>query len=145
MPTDQPASPLLSLPPELRNIIYVYVFSGHRIEPVLYDNEKPDEVNVYTCETKLQETRHSTIQDFHLLVALTQTCRQIRAEARLLPWKLNKYTVSRSAHFVKWLDLLEDAVRLIVWKNLSERQLNAVSMRRDILRALKLRTNKRGA
>jgi hypothetical protein len=68
------SSPLLRLPPELRNRIYDYVASGVKLVNVPYHNRKLD-----------------TMQDIHandnrLITAATKICRAIRNEITTLLW-----------------------------------------------------------
>ena len=66
------SSPLLRLPPEIRNMIYTLII---------------DVVTVVFTKARLGRGRHP-IQDG---LALLRVCRQIHAEAALLPYALNTF------------------------------------------------------
>ena len=100
----QPTSPLLRLPGEVRNMIYAYVFSDlkwsiARREAWVY-TKIGDPIKCYP--TKRCEYFRYEPNDYRIF-ALTQTCRQIRAESRLLPYKYASYWATRSVVFSNWL------------------------------------------
>lgn len=64
-----------------------------------------------------------TPQAFDLFIALTRTCRQIREETRLLPYKYSDYYVnSDTADFLQWLWRLDNKMRMTVKAALTEEQ-----------------------
>jgi hypothetical protein len=115
------------LPGELRNKIYAYVFQSQPSPSPLWTNWLP-----YFAEVRLWKTREVAISSGrlhrHLLrleidcyIALTQTCRQIRAETQLLPYKYAEYNKT-DKHFVRWLEILDGEAFQLVWKVLAEEQ-----------------------
>lgn len=61
--------------------------------------------------------------------ALTRTCRQIRTETRLLPFKDARFMVRNIYNCVilaRWLNIIEDDLRSIVWGALDDRQREAI-------------------
>lgn len=102
--------PLLSLPAELRNIIYSHVLGGLTFN-IKCSVRIPWGVSVTNTTT----SPHS--------LALLQTCRQIYAESRLLPFAFNTFQFKSEDAFKPWLakfDLVQQAaiaeVRLVTWK-----------------------------
>ena len=100
----QPTSPLLRLPGEVRNMIYAYVFSDlkwsiARREAWVY-TKIGDPIKCYP--TKQSECFGYEPNDYRIF-ALTQICRQIRAESRLLPYRYASYGAIRSVDFSNWL------------------------------------------
>ena len=75
--------PLLKLPPEIRNTIYEYVLGGHKLYYVAYGDKMSLRHNPPDPKSEFAE-----IPQF---LALTKTCRQIQAETKLLPFKLNVF------------------------------------------------------
>ncbi|KAJ4372416.1 hypothetical protein N0V83_004190 [Neocucurbitaria cava] len=73
-------SRLLRLPGEIRNQIYEYIFRGH----TLYLCQK-----TFDAPPDMQKQKKTMIHYKRERLALLETCRQICAEARLLPFKLN--------------------------------------------------------
>ena len=113
-----PTSPLLRLPPELRNKIYAYIFSGYQIDIWFADK--------FEASLTGENSWRSTPDIFQALVAPTYTCRQIYAETRLLPYKYSMYVFTYGHWFIKWLDGLEDAVQAIVWDRVGDLAKEAV-------------------
>ncbi|KAG9201527.1 hypothetical protein G6514_005534 [Epicoccum nigrum] len=108
-PLEMPASPLLRLPGELRNKIYGYVFSTT-------DPDYPSPM--VERDLKLKNitkpyNKNPNRKDFNLRLVITQTCRQIRTETRLLPCLHTKYEMS--GWFVWWLMILDDDARMATW------------------------------
>ena len=68
-------SPLLRLPPELRNKIYEYVFAGHVLEPA--DQSGPVGSRDFGAWRVYADDRAKTWGDFLEFIALTQVCRQL--------------------------------------------------------------------
>ncbi|KAF2622721.1 hypothetical protein BU25DRAFT_204842 [Macroventuria anomochaeta] len=108
--TTAPKSPLVSLPAELRNIIWALVLG-----------EKTFDIK---CEVRIPwgtTTTNLTIQKHYL--SLLRTCRQIHSETRLLPFKLNIFQFKSEDAFKPWLNKFDQAqraaiteVRLMTWK-----------------------------
>jgi len=111
---NQHNSPLLRLPAELRNQIYAYVLGNLIIRP------KPSKsLNQYGSPTpglKLRAAGASLEDEERAtrFLALTQTCRQVYAETKLLPFTLNAFDL-------RCLSQLPDFIY-----NLSSWQRNAV-------------------
>lgn len=103
-------SPLLSLPAELRNIIWSDVLGG-----TIFDIK---------CSVRIPwgvSVTNTTISPHQL--ALLQTCRQIYAETQLLPLSLNTFQFKSEDAFKPWLAKFDRAqqaaienVRLVTWK-----------------------------
>ncbi|CAI6287124.1 unnamed protein product [Periconia digitata] len=74
---NQLQSPLLRLPPELRNRIYKYALGGKKLRPAGFIHR-----------IKYEQNGRVTPPNF---VALLSVCRQIYAEARLYPFLLNTF------------------------------------------------------
>ncbi|KAH6637914.1 hypothetical protein C7974DRAFT_390502 [Boeremia exigua] len=102
-----PISPLLRLPGELRNKIYAYVFAGNNIWPMITEDGKVR----YMCISA-----HCYKQDtFAQFTSLTETCRQIRQELRLLPYKYSRYFFARCrVDFLKRLAGMDSETRATV-------------------------------
>lgn len=85
-------------------MIYAYVFSdlkwsiARREAWVYAKNGDP----IKCCPTERREYPRYEPNDY-LIFALTQTCRQIRAESRLLPYKYASYGATDSHYFRTWL------------------------------------------
>lgn len=104
------ASPLLSLPAELRNIIWSNVLGDH-IFDIKCSVRIPWGLSVANTTT----SPHS--------LALLRTCRQIHAETRLLPFTINTFQFKSEDAFKPWLAKFDSAqkaaiqhVRLVTWK-----------------------------
>ncbi|KAF1932461.1 uncharacterized protein M421DRAFT_417177 [Didymella exigua CBS 183.55] len=126
--SQQPVSPLLRLPLELRKRIYAHVFSGYRIT-VLWSNTGalryatlPDSELLFHGSGRLA---------FNTLIAPTQVCRQMYAETRLLPYKYSTYNVSLIINFTLWMGRLDEALHTTVWEALNESQRLYVQEVRD--------------
>jgi hypothetical protein len=102
----QSTSPLLRLPGELRNKIYGYVFSG-----------------IQWPITSWAYTPHADLMTFS---ALPQTCRQLRAECRLLPYIYAEYELWSSLEFCDSLKLLDEEAQAVVCDELTEVQRHAL-------------------
>ncbi|OSS50739.1 hypothetical protein B5807_04086 [Epicoccum nigrum] len=109
-PTPQ-TSPLLSLPAELRNIIYTHVLSNNTYA-----------VTSTTVIPWLTTSVSNSTTSPHAL-ALLRTNRQIHAETRLLPFALNTFQFTSEEAFAPWLAKFDKEqcaamawVRLVTWK-----------------------------
>jgi hypothetical protein len=105
-----PTSPLLRLPPEVRNTIYAYAFSGCEI--IAYYSYPQPQVESSGAGPSFERCK--------TLFAPTMVCRQMYAETRLLPYKYSEYDVRTCQVFEKWLDHLDEAARAMVWAKLEE-------------------------
>jgi len=114
---------------ELRNRIYAYVFQGQPSHSPWWTAWSS---YVSSTEFRLWGTYEIAVFSgcFHrnllrleidCYVTLTQTCRQIRAETQLLPYKYAEYKKT-DRHFVLWLEILDGEDFQLVWKLLSEEQ-----------------------
>lgn len=108
--TSPKTSPLLSLPAELRNIIWSHVLGGKTFD-IKCSVRIPWGVNVTNTTTSPHQ------------LALLQTCRQIYAETRLAPFTLNTFQFKSEDAFKPWLakfDFAQQAamqnIRLVTWK-----------------------------
>ncbi|KAF3001361.1 hypothetical protein E8E13_006383 [Curvularia kusanoi] len=104
------ASPLLTLPAELRNIIWALVLGN-----TTYDISCTIRIPWGTSVKNLTTSAHS--------LALLRTCRQIHAETRYLPFTLNTFQFKSEDAFKPWLKRLDGdrcaaiaGVRLVTWK-----------------------------
>lgn len=95
-------SPLLRLPGELRNEIYAYVFSG-----------------IKWPLTSWPDQPHTDRMTFS---ALPSTCRQLRAESRLLPYRYAEYEIWGSFHFCNSLIPLDEEAQAVVCDALTKEQ-----------------------
>jgi len=97
-----PTPPLLSLPAELRNLIYSYVFANQTIEPV------PE---------PWRQRNDTTIRD-PIVLTLLHVNRQLHAETRLLPYRdisfaftstrtLNVFVAKRSQEQLDFIQSLQ--------------------------------------
>lgn len=125
----QPASPLLRLPGEIRNRIYEYVFSDHRIWP------RKDWHGTIKLKC-VPATRGRYNNSFERFIALTKTCRQIREETRLLPFKYCDYQVKiqYASDYVYWMDCADQELREVVWARLTEAQRMLVKVWKNAMR-----------
>jgi hypothetical protein len=106
--------PLLRLPGEVRNKIYAYVFDTPESWVVTFH---------YTTVTCTPEP--ASTQSFSTFLALTTTCRQIRAETHLMPWKrcVWKYTFNRLGSyltFLRWWVRADPSLRQLAWEGMSK-------------------------
>jgi hypothetical protein len=83
--SNQHASPLLRLPAELRVKIWEYSLGGNQILPSVWINEY---MRDFHHPSNIYLRAESTENTFHFL-SLLRVCRQIYAEARLLPFSCN--------------------------------------------------------
>ncbi|KAI8939991.1 hypothetical protein NX059_003714 [Plenodomus lindquistii] len=93
---NQTTSPLLRLPAELRNRIYGYVYTEKSI--MILRDTKSGRTSWYTdvsTEEYHAQYRKSIRYPFSSLLASTAICRQIYAEANMLPFRLNTISVIR--------------------------------------------------
>jgi len=111
---NQRESPLLRLPAELRNQIYVYVLGGHEIRT----ESRPHGYNM-SSHPPIQLSSHNK-DDWnrpHHFLALTATSRQLRSETTWLPFKLNTFRAHHNRGFKHFLWTLtfqqRDAIRTI--------------------------------
>jgi len=81
---NQHESPLLRLPPELRNKIYEYALSGYELRFVDW---APEPVSITRRSTSKGFIYH--VDDVNTPFALPKVSRQLRAETSILPYKLN--------------------------------------------------------
>lgn len=114
MPRKMPL--LLSLPAELRNQIYGFVLQGWiiKIKPSFrpYDSLEADVDQLpffaYRSEIKGSQKMHPTERKPSNLLAILGTCRQIYAEARLLPYRLNTFSYGEQPLPREWLNALHE-------------------------------------
>ena len=114
-------SPLLRLPPELRNRIYYFVFSGYEIT-VSYTTLHPgvgaraiDNANLFAFSKRTYEA----------LRAPTLTCRQFYEETHLLLYKYSAYYLiwnHQYQRFAVWLNNLDAATRATIWAKMSKKE-----------------------
>ncbi|KAF2831389.1 hypothetical protein CC86DRAFT_452454 [Ophiobolus disseminans] len=110
------ASPLLLLPPELRNEIYGYVFSGRRILVCTHAQPRQEYyADIYSLPSSVPfassvdlpmiscDNRGNFKKKSHTF-ALLKVCRQINTEARLLPWDLSAIQFSNTSTVALWLE-----------------------------------------
>ncbi|KAH7076427.1 hypothetical protein BKA63DRAFT_282354 [Paraphoma chrysanthemicola] len=92
-------SPLLRLPPEIRNRIFKYALCGHKLRPFLsFEHFRTSELQgVVAANRKLAKGR------FELLL----TSRQIYAETAALPYILTTFAFQRTYHIHQWLSVLD--------------------------------------
>ncbi|KAL6159727.1 hypothetical protein ACJQWK_06134 [Exserohilum turcicum] len=105
-------SQFLRLPAHLRQLIYQYVLGGVRIRVCDTHNCR----RRHKCRNRGRKLHYATY--FHLRrrhVALLSTCRQVHAEARLLPFSLNEF------HGDHW------DVQLAVYYRLTDAQVGAMT------------------
>jgi len=100
----------LRIPAELRNQIYEYVLGGMCLEA--------DYRQTYTTghRIKVQPMPYEPRQGKEVvrLLALTETCRQIRSETRLLPFALNEFCGSTIKIFCVFVTSLSEEQRRII-------------------------------
>ncbi|KAI8940020.1 hypothetical protein NX059_003742 [Plenodomus lindquistii] len=102
---NQQTSPLLRLPGEIRNQIYTYIFTaqfiaiGHRQTPHAFPNPLVSTVISHSTNPQRKwpfypKSPLSQGQPFSRLLAITSTCRQIRYEAGILPFRMNTFMLN---------------------------------------------------
>ena len=121
--SNPPTSPLLRLPGELRNKIYAYVFDT----PERWVFTFHSATVTVTCTPK-----PASPQRFPTFLALTATCRQIRAETHLTPWKrcvwkytlyrIGRYRLGGYINFLRWWAREDPRLRRLAWEGMSEEQ-----------------------
>ncbi|OCL15142.1 hypothetical protein AOQ84DRAFT_358288 [Glonium stellatum] len=99
-------SPLLRLPAELRNQIFVYAIGGQRILISIVGNPY--------SETVLHTYKHPDVRPLagarpytssgEIFVPISRTSRQIYNETALLPYKLNEFEFSSSRVMQRWME-----------------------------------------
>lgn len=101
---------LLTLPAELRNIIWTMVLGG-----TTFDVKSKVQIPWGTTTTTISAQTH------HL--ALLETCSQVYSETKLLPFGLNAFRFSSEDAFKPWLNKFDQVqqaaiaeVRLVTWK-----------------------------
>ncbi|KAF3002009.1 hypothetical protein E8E13_008261 [Curvularia kusanoi] len=128
----------LQLPPELRNMIYAHVFdsltitpcpcitrSGHCRYCVFYSSPQQQQQQQSPPSSPASSSpapsspKPQRQLPFHSGTGLTQTCRQIRAETRLLPFKYATYRMKCVDHFARWYSELDGELREAVWEGLN--------------------------
>lgn len=101
---DTQHSPLLCLPAELRNRIYGYVFGVPWIRACCGSDRF---CTYWGCNECIDDILYRFKFKFHYprrLLALTETCRQIHEETKILPFVLNKFhgkpeSIDRALHY----------------------------------------------
>jgi len=111
-----PPFPFLRLSGELRSKIYAYVFDTPELWTITFHSA------TVTCVPEPACT-----QRFPTFLALTKTCRQIRAETHLMPWKrcVWKYTLYRLGGYMnnlRWWARADPRLRRLAWKGMSTQQ-----------------------
>jgi hypothetical protein len=100
--------PLLSLPAELRNMIYEYAFGVDHVQAIQYDNsvagkatnnkyETPSSTYTMSFETRDVSNWRDVPQQLAFHLSLTTTCRQISNECKLMPFEGVLFDVSLPA------------------------------------------------
>jgi hypothetical protein len=129
-PAEQGHCPLLSLPAEIRNMIWNYAFGVDHIQAIQYkrpmagraNNQYDTPSSSYTMsfEVRDRDNWRSKPQQLAHLIALTSTCRQIRAECKELPISENFFDVGLHAiqHLLAVVPrkILEDIKLISLWK-----------------------------
>jgi hypothetical protein len=127
---EQDDCPLLSLPAEIRNMIWEYAFGVDHIQAIQYDrpvagkasNQYDTPSSSYTMSFEVRDRNNWRSKPQHLarLIALTSTCRQIRAECNDLPFSGNLFDVGFHAiqHFLAMVpQKILDGIKVIsLWK-----------------------------
>jgi hypothetical protein len=122
--------PLLSLPAELRNMIYEYAFRVDHIQAIQYDKpvsgktnnkyETPSSIYTMSLETRNLTNWRSMPQQLAILLALTATCHQIRKECKLMPFEGVLFDVGLHAiqHFLAVVpsEILDNIKVISLWK-----------------------------
>jgi hypothetical protein len=90
-----PTFPFLSLPAELRNIIYEYIFSDILVELDISLKHDSGLSYPHHCYTLSSSTyRSGPISQFQDTIGLLYVCRQIYVEARAFPIALSAFSIS---------------------------------------------------
>jgi hypothetical protein len=127
---EQDDCPLLSLPAEIRNMIWEYAFGVDHIQAIQYDrpvagkasNQYDTPSSSYTMSFEVRDRNNWRSKPQHLarLIALTSTCRQIRADCNDLPFSGNLFDVGFHAiqHFLAMVpQKILDGIKVIsLWK-----------------------------
>jgi hypothetical protein len=128
--TEPDQSPLLAIPPEIRHMIYEYVFSVDHIQAMQHkagatrktNNEYKELWRTYTMtfETRDRDNWRTVSQQLSRHLALAETCRELRAEIKLLPFSRNIFDVSVTSvkHFCTAVpkDILREIKVLSLYK-----------------------------
>jgi hypothetical protein len=125
-------SPLLAIPPEIRNMIYNYTFSVDHIQAIRHrpaanrkeNNQHKDyqdgRVYTMTFETRDPDTWRTVPQQLSSHLALAKTCRHLRAEIKHLPFSCNIFDmrITSVRHFCAVVpkDILRNIKILSLWK-----------------------------
>ncbi|KAF2118248.1 hypothetical protein BDV96DRAFT_597106 [Lophiotrema nucula] len=96
-------SPLLRLPGEIRNMIWVYALGGHRINVLENDN-------VVSHTSRLIDAPNDSAASSPTF-QLPQVCRQLYAETALLPYQLNTFALKNTISKSGWVKSLCAAQR----------------------------------
>lgn len=138
MERNRAASPLLRLPPEVRNRIYEFVLGGHRIivDYTPHDHEYTTQVeythNEHGAKKRIETRRlrnhfggglkHRIVDDKRdrgsttLHLGLLRVCRQVYEEAALLPYVLNSFVFCNQWVMKKCMWNLRPAQKLALGK-----------------------------
>ncbi|KAF1912945.1 hypothetical protein BDU57DRAFT_404776, partial [Ampelomyces quisqualis] len=122
--------PLLSLPAEIRNMIWEYSVQVDHIQAIQHDAAtSPKRNNAYvvptstytmTFETRDRSNWRTMPQDLATLLSLQSTCRQVRNEVGDLPFFRNMFDVGLHAiqHFLAVVPqrILNDIKVITIWK-----------------------------
>lgn len=98
----QSAFPFLSLPPELRNIIYEYVFSNTFVELNVHTGNLRDPFLYHSCYELSSTCCEDYIGEFQDAFGLLCSCRQVNMEARALPIALSTFTILNGRDLRAW-------------------------------------------
>ena len=131
----QPASPFLRLPGELRNQIYVYVFTGWNLRPILYADGSIVMASVDDLQGAPGQGTE-LIRETDIPNAASLTCRQMHAETKNMLYKYSKYELRWQYDFTKWLNMVDDELRAVVWEGLDEYGKGIVQLMEEQLRRL---------
>jgi hypothetical protein len=127
---EQGHCPLLSLPAEIRNMIWEYAFGVDHINAIQYDRpvtgktnnqyDTPSSSYTMSFEVRDRDNWRSKPQQLSRLIALTSTCRQIRSECKELPFSGALFDVGFHAiqHFLAVVPrkILDDIKVISLWK-----------------------------
>ncbi|KAH7069291.1 hypothetical protein FB567DRAFT_598900 [Paraphoma chrysanthemicola] len=92
-------SPLLRLPPEIRNRIFRYALCGHKVRPFLTF----EHVRTLELSGMVAANRELAKGQFDLLL----TSRQVYAETAVLPYTLTTFAFQRTFHIHQWLSSVD--------------------------------------